>query len=712
MNILQMEDLVKGMPDEMLMQEAQMPSGQIPQFLALSEVQRRKEMRDKFQAPPQATVADQILQSGIASAMPQQPPQGGMAPPQGPPMGAPQGPVMAYGGGMMPYTMADGGAVPGGPLAGSAQADVIRESQSGKARFADFLRQNLTTPQGLGRLAAGALGTAVGGPLAGYAASAGFNRLFPMGPSALESAVQNVQQANNPFGMYGQSFAQAGADRQAALDQAGAMALGNRYQDYLNRMTNPFAGTGSGIVRDERLGDQSLNLDDYGMGMYGGGQVPYRMQEGRTVPGTNPAISDLNARIASAIMPRRAQFTVIREAKALRDQGKIDEAVNLLTQEGIDPRQVLGDMPAAPAPAAAPAAPAPAAAPPAGPTDMLAFPMRPIGLTPDFSAMAAPSSAPGVTPPAGGAMPAAPRQDAASMISEIAGALPDATRALSGMNAGIPDATRLLRGAEPVQADYEALRPDFSPFIQQVEQRGKESVQRYEQSIKDIEDRMKKERLGAVLTTLGANLMAGESALGLEKAGALAQQMGKEARQEIAAERRALDAAREGTADKVLTLQLQQVTADTGAKRDFLKANDEFRKLGVQVAIDQGKEARAAQRDMNQLALNLASNTISRLKSLDEQNALNTRSFVTAMSAESDTILKLLEQMVITDPNEKIKKYNQLMESKIRGYGALYPNIDISSVISAFKQDTGGTGGTGAQSGSSRFDVQVVNPGR
>ena len=98
MNILQMEDLVKGMPDEMLMQEAQMPSGQIPQFLALSEVQRRKEMRDKFQAPPQATVADQILQGGIASAMPQQPPQGGMAPP----LAAPMGPVMAYGGGRMP----------------------------------------------------------------------------------------------------------------------------------------------------------------------------------------------------------------------------------------------------------------------------------------------------------------------------------------------------------------------------------------------------------------------------------------------------------------------------------------------------------------------------------------------------------------------------------------------------------------------------------
>jgi len=116
MNILQMEDMVKGMPDEILMREAQMPSGQIPQFLSLSEIQRRKEMRDKLQAPPQATVADQILQGGIAAAMPQQPPQGGMGAPQGPPMGPPMGPegapVMAYGGGQMPYRMYGGGQIP------------------------------------------------------------------------------------------------------------------------------------------------------------------------------------------------------------------------------------------------------------------------------------------------------------------------------------------------------------------------------------------------------------------------------------------------------------------------------------------------------------------------------------------------------------------------------------------------------------------------
>lgn len=121
MNIIEMEDMVKGLPDQLLMQEAQAPSGRIPQFLALSEVQRRKEMRDRFQQQaPQATVKDQILQSGIAAALPQgppgMPPQMPQMPPQGqppaPPMAPPQGPMMAYGGGQMPYFMYGGGQVP------------------------------------------------------------------------------------------------------------------------------------------------------------------------------------------------------------------------------------------------------------------------------------------------------------------------------------------------------------------------------------------------------------------------------------------------------------------------------------------------------------------------------------------------------------------------------------------------------------------------
>lgn len=670
MNILQMEDLVKGMPDEMLMQEAQMPSGQIPQFLALSEVQRRKEMRDKFQAPPQATVADQIMQGGIASAMPQQPPQGGMAPPQGPPQGGP--PVQMYGGGMVPSYMQAGG-----PIGSNEQAAVLREAQSGKARFADFLRQNLTTPQGLGRLAAGAIGTSVGGPLAGYAASAGFNRLFPMGPTAVESAQQKAYQAMNPFNTYGKSFAQAGADRQAELDQAGAMALGNRYQDYLNRMTNPFAGTGSGIVRDERLGDQSLNLDDYGMGMYGGGQVPYRMQEGRTVPGTNPAISDLNARIASAIMPRRAQFTVIREAKALRDQGKIDEAINLLTQEGIDPRQVLGGAPRPAAPAAAPAvapdAPAPEAAPSAGPINMLALPMRPMGLTPDFSAMAAPSSAPGMTPPAGGAAPPVSGMDIAGANVDITTLFPQARGVVGGRGSGMPQ--DLAAGIKPYE-DILAVDPnaavfkgtDFTSLIEQQQKRGAERAASYEQTIKGIENEMKRERLGAVLTTLGANLMAGEGALGLEKAGALAQQIGKETRQEIAAERRAARTAEDATSDRIFALNAQQLTSDTEAQRALYTAQRGVKEKALEFLQKDIGNRQQAEQAANQLAATLTVSMVNSIRDkvvsegADRRSAL---SFAQSLAKEQLEILSANPQLAAMPKEDLQNLINQTMRAAL-----------------------------------------------
>ena len=36
MNILEQEDIMQGLPDQALMQEAQMPSGQVPQYLVVS----------------------------------------------------------------------------------------------------------------------------------------------------------------------------------------------------------------------------------------------------------------------------------------------------------------------------------------------------------------------------------------------------------------------------------------------------------------------------------------------------------------------------------------------------------------------------------------------------------------------------------------------------------------------------------------------------
>ena len=74
MNILEIEDMIKGLPDQALQREAQMPSGRIPQFLVVSEIQRRGDMRKRFsERQPQGTVKDQVIQEGIAAMAPPEP---------------------------------------------------------------------------------------------------------------------------------------------------------------------------------------------------------------------------------------------------------------------------------------------------------------------------------------------------------------------------------------------------------------------------------------------------------------------------------------------------------------------------------------------------------------------------------------------------------------------------------------------------------------
>ena len=75
MNIIDIQDQLKNFSEDQLINEMQMPSGNAPQFLVLSEIQRRKRMRDDFakrQAAQQPTVAEEAIaaagvpQSGIA----------------------------------------------------------------------------------------------------------------------------------------------------------------------------------------------------------------------------------------------------------------------------------------------------------------------------------------------------------------------------------------------------------------------------------------------------------------------------------------------------------------------------------------------------------------------------------------------------------------------------------------------------------------------
>ena len=49
MNIIELEDNIKGLPDKSLQNEMVNPTGMFPQYLVMSELQRRQEMRKDYQ---------------------------------------------------------------------------------------------------------------------------------------------------------------------------------------------------------------------------------------------------------------------------------------------------------------------------------------------------------------------------------------------------------------------------------------------------------------------------------------------------------------------------------------------------------------------------------------------------------------------------------------------------------------------------------------
>lgn len=72
MNIVKLQNALKNIPDESLIGYVQNPTGQVPTYLALSELQRRKNMKEKYesaQQAPETSVAEDLTQastSGLA----------------------------------------------------------------------------------------------------------------------------------------------------------------------------------------------------------------------------------------------------------------------------------------------------------------------------------------------------------------------------------------------------------------------------------------------------------------------------------------------------------------------------------------------------------------------------------------------------------------------------------------------------------------------
>ena len=72
MNIIQQQDRLKSLPEEVLIEYIANPTGEVPTFLALGEIERRKVMRNKYaaQQAEQPPVVEQIVQESMAAKMP------------------------------------------------------------------------------------------------------------------------------------------------------------------------------------------------------------------------------------------------------------------------------------------------------------------------------------------------------------------------------------------------------------------------------------------------------------------------------------------------------------------------------------------------------------------------------------------------------------------------------------------------------------------
>ena len=65
MNIIEISNQLKDVPDQFLMKEVQAPSGAYPSYLVISELTRRKRMRESaLKEAPQTTVAQDLADPG------------------------------------------------------------------------------------------------------------------------------------------------------------------------------------------------------------------------------------------------------------------------------------------------------------------------------------------------------------------------------------------------------------------------------------------------------------------------------------------------------------------------------------------------------------------------------------------------------------------------------------------------------------------------
>mgnify|MGYP003628436168 FL=1 len=150
MNIIQLQDRLKGLPEEALVNYVKNPMGEVPIYLALGEMQRRNDMKARYEAikPEESSIAEKLVgeaekRTGIAKMVPQRMMPGGQGvgtPPPTPQIDSRQlatsgiaaNPVNNVGryaeGGIVP------GFVPGFKVGGQFTDDLIKKQAAEKAK--------------------------------------------------------------------------------------------------------------------------------------------------------------------------------------------------------------------------------------------------------------------------------------------------------------------------------------------------------------------------------------------------------------------------------------------------------------------------------------------------------------------------------------------------------------------------------------------------
>jgi len=154
-NIIQIQDDLKNVSDQDLVNFVKRPTGQVPSYLALGEIKRRKETRDKYQgekAQQKSTVAeDLVAEQGIGNQMTRNPmpqPTAGVGAPQ------PVNPAMLASKGIGQLNPGAVKQMNDGGIVGYAAGDLVKKAQRNR-----FLGSELGFENGS---VAYPLGTAIG----------------------------------------------------------------------------------------------------------------------------------------------------------------------------------------------------------------------------------------------------------------------------------------------------------------------------------------------------------------------------------------------------------------------------------------------------------------------------------------------------------------------------------------------------------------------